>query len=116
MMDSCQRETSNQSGGLPECVMEYMTAVNQSILVIDPIRTPKLCEALGTTDPDAEFLPGEDENMDSEEGMRATAVAIVEQLQGAPHAEACATVMMHLKSTMKGGGKGKARFTSRYQA
>ena len=97
--------------------MEYMTAVNQSILVIDPIRTPKLCEALGTAGPDAEkFLPGEDENMDPEEGMRATAVAIVEQLQGAPRDDAFATVMMHLKSTMKGCGKGKAHVTSPYEA
>ena len=119
MMDSCQRETSNQSGGLPECLMEYMTAVNQSILVIDPIRTPQLCEAIGNVGPDAAKFPPDlerkgdtvDEDMDfSEEGMCATASAIVEELEGAPRDAHFATVMGHLRSVAaKGCGKGKAR-------
>ena len=98
--------------------MEYMTAVNQSILAIDPIRTPKLREALGNAGSDAEkILPGEKENMDPEEGMRATAFAIVEQLEGAPRDAHFATVMMHLTSVAaKGSGKGKAHITSPYEA
>ena len=121
MLDNTKRlmellESATQSGGLPERVMDCMTAVNQSILAVDPVRTPKLGEAIGTTDPDGDFLSGEDENMDCEECLHATAVALIEQMQGAPDDDAFATVMLHLRTTMKGGGKGKARFTSPYQA
>ena len=109
-------ESATRSGGLPEHVMDCMSTVNQSILAIEPVRTPKLGEAIGSADPDGEFLSEEDENMDSEEGLHATAVAIVEQIQGAQDEEALATVMLHQRSTMKGAGKGKTRFASPYRA
>ena len=109
-------ESATQSGGLPERVMDCMTTVNQSILAIEPVRAPKLGEEIGSSDPDAEFLPEEDESMGSEDGLHATAVAIMEQIQGAQDEEALATVMLHLRSTMKGGGKGKTRFASPYRA
>ena len=99
--------------------MEYMTAVNQSILVVDPIRTPLLGEAIDSAKPDAARFPIDlerkgdtvDEDMDfSEEGMCATASAIVEELEGAPRDAHFATVMGHLRSVAaKGCGKGKAR-------
>ena len=105
-----------ESAGLPERVVDCMTTANQSILAIEPVRTAKLGEAIGFTDPDAEFLPEGDENMDPEDGLHATAVAIVEQIQGAQDEEALATVILHLRTTMKGAGKGKTRFVSPYRA
>ena len=54
--------------------------------------------------------------MGSEDGLHATAIAIVEQIQGAQNEEALATIMLHLRSTMKGSGKGKTRFASPYRA
>ena len=121
MLDNTKRlmellESATQSGGLPERVMDCMTTVNQSILAIEPVRAPKLGEEIGSSDPDAEFLPEEDENMGSEDGLHATAIAIVEQIQGAQNEEALATIMLHLRSTMKGSGKGKTRFASPYRA
>ena len=118
-MDSCQRESSNQSGGLPECLMEYVTAVNQSILVVDPVRTPLLGEAISNAEPDAARFPIDlerrgdmvDADMDfSEEGMCAMATAIVEEIgsvtiSSEKHVE---TVMGHLRYA-KGLGKGKPR-------
>ena len=120
MMESCKRESNNQSGGLPECLVECMTAVNQSILVIDPIRTPLLGEAIESAEPDAAKFPLDpdrkgdtaDEDMDfSEEGMSATASAIVEELGSVTisREDHFATVMGHLRSAAaKGIGKGKA--------
>ena len=109
-------ESATQSGGLPERLVECMTTVNQSILAIEPVKAAKLGEAIGSTDPDAEFLPEEDESMNSEDGLQATAVAIMEQIQGAQGEDALATVMLHLRSTMKGAGKGQTRFASPYRA
>ena len=108
-------EGATQNGGLPERVLECMTTVNQSILVIEPVKAAKLGEAIGAADPDAEFLPEEDEDMVSENGLQATATAIIEQLQGAEGEDAFATVMLHLRSTMKGAGKGQSRFMSPYR-
>ena len=120
MMENCKRESNNQSGGLPECLVECMTAVNQSILVVDPVKTPLLGEALDGAGPDAEKFPLDperrgdtvDEEMDfSEEGMCATASAIVEELASVtvPRDSHFATVMGHLRSVAaKGIGKGKA--------
>ena len=85
MMDSCQRELSNQSGGLPECLVDLVTAVNQSILAVDPINAPLLGEALSN----AAGFPLDlerrgdmvDADMDfSEEGLSAMANAIVEEI------------------------------------
>ena len=109
-------EGATPNGGLSERVLECMTTVNQSILAIEPVQAAKLGEAIGATDPDAEFLPEEDEDMVSENGLQATAIAIIEQLQGAEGEDAFATVMSHLRSTMKGAGKGRTRFTSPYRA
>ena len=105
-----------ESAGLPDRVVECMTTVNQSILAIEPVRAAKLDEEIGFSDPDAEFLPVEVESMGSEDGLHATAIAIVEQIQGAQNEEALATIMLHLRSTMKGSGKGKTRFASPYRA
>ena len=54
--------------------------------------------------------------MNSEDGLQATATAIIEQLQGTQGEDAVATVMLHLRSTMKGAGKGQTRFASPYRA
>ena len=88
-----------------------MATVNQSILAIEPVRTAKLGEAIGSTDPDAEFLPDEDDAMETEACARATAVAIMEQIQGAQAGEALETVFLHLRTHMKGTGKGNVRYT-----
>ena len=109
-------ESATQSNALPERLVECMTTVNQSILAIEPVKAAKLGEAIGSTDLDAEFLPEEDESMNSEDGLHATAVAIIEQLQGTQGEDALATVMLHLRSTTKGAGKGKTRFASPYIA
>ena len=123
-MEVFQRESGNQSGCLPECLMEYVTAVNQAILVVDPVRTPLLDEAIGNTEPDVAGFPVDlgrrgdmvDADMDfSEEGMCAMAVAIVEDIgsvtiSSEKHFE---TVMGHLRYAKglgkKGLGKGKPR-------
>ena len=109
-------ESATQSNALPERLVECMTTVNQAILAIEPVKAAKLGEAIGSTDLDAEFLPEEDESMNSEDGLQATAVALMEQIQGAQGEDALATVMLHLRSTMKGAGKGKTRFASPYIA
>ena len=121
MMDSCKRESYNKSGGLPECLMEYVTAVNQSILVVDPVRTPLLGEAIGNAEPDAARFPIDlerrgdtvDADMDfSEEGMSAMANAIVEEIGSVTISSEkhFATVMGHLRTVVsKGFGKGKPR-------
>ena len=121
MIDSCQRETSNQSGGLPECLVEYVTAVNQSILVVDPVKAPLLGEAISNAEPDAARFPIDlerrgdtvDADMDfSEEGMSAMANAIVEEIGSVTieKEKHFATVMGHLRTVVpKGFGKGKPR-------
>ena len=123
-MEAFQRESGNQSGCLPECLMEFVTAVNQAILVVDPVRTPLLDEAIGNTEPDVAGFPVElgrrgdmvDADMDfSEEGMCAMAVAIVEDIgSGTTSSEKhFETVMGHLRYAKglgkKGLGKGKPR-------
>ena len=117
MMDSCQRELSNQSGGLPECLVDLVTAVNQSILAVDPINAPLLGEALSN----AAGFPLDlerrgdmvDADMDfSEEGLTAMANAIVEGIgsETIEKEKHFATVMGHLRTVVpKGFGKGKPR-------
>ena len=117
MMDSCQRESSNQSGGLPECLVDLVTAVNQSILAVDPVNAPLLGEALSN----AAGFPLDlerrgdmvDADMDfSEEGLTAMANAIVEGIgsETTEKEKYFATVMGHLRTVVpKGFGKGKPR-------
>ena len=117
MMDSCQRELSNQSGGLPECLVDLVTAVNQSILAVDPVNAPLLGEALSN----AAGFPLDlerrgdmvDADMDfSEEGLTAMANAIVEGIgsETIEKEKHFATVMGHLRTVVpKGFGKGKPR-------
>ena len=88
-----------------------MATVNQSILAIEPVRAAKLGEPIDPTDPDAEFLPYEDDTMETEACVHATAVAIMEQIQGAQAGDALETVLLHLRTHMKGAGKGNVRYT-----
>ena len=104
-------ENGGAGVGLPDHVVECMASVNQSILAIEPVRAAKLGEAIGSTDPDAEFLPDEDYAMEAEACVQATAVAIMEQIQGAQAGDALETVRQHLRTRMKGTGTGNMRYT-----
>ena len=104
-------ENGRAGAELPDHVVNCMATVNQSILAIEPVGAAKLGEPIEPTDPDAEFLPDEDDSMEAEACVQATAAAIMEQIQGAQAGDAMETVRQHLRTHVKGAGKGSMRYT-----
>ena len=99
------------SAALPDHVVNCMATVNQSILAIQPVGAAKLGEPIEPADPDAEFLPDEDDCMETEACVQATAAAIMEQIHNASAGDAIETVRQHLRSHGKSAGKGSVRYT-----
>ena len=89
-----------------------MAMVNQSILAIEPVEAAKLCEPIEPECPDAKDQAIEDDSMETEACLNATATAIMEQIRNASDEDALETVQKHLRTFRgKGDGKGSERYT-----
>ena len=105
-------ENGRVSGELPDHVVDCMAMVNQSILAIEPVGAAKLCEPIEPECPDAKDQAIEDDSMETEARLNATAIAIMEQIQNASAEDALETVQQHLRTFRgKGDGKGGERYT-----
>ena len=104
-------ENGRVNAALPDHVVDCMTSVNQSILAIQPVGAAKLCEPIEPMDPDAGDLLDEDDSMETEACVQATAAAIMEQIQNAQAGDAIETVRQHVRIHGKSAGKGSMRYT-----
>ena len=105
-------ENGRVGGELPDHVVDCMATVNQSILAIEPVGAAKLCEPIEPECPDANDQAIEDDSIETEACLNATATAIMEQIRNASDEDALETVQKHLRTFRgKGDGKGSERYT-----
>ena len=105
-------ENGRVGAALPDHVVDCMATVNQSILAIEPVGAAKLCEPIEPECPDAKDQAIEDDSMETEACLNATATAIMEQIRNASDEDALETIQKHLRTFRgKGDGKGSERYT-----